>query len=119
MRHSLHTHSAKKYVAGLVGAIGLLVIMATILLLGAAEGSAAQAEPFNVGLVFDNPDGADDLSFNWMAHQGLLRAENDLGVTGTVYTPTSGADYGPLLQQCVDDGNQVCIAVGFGMAGAI
>jgi len=80
---------------------------------GAAEGASVK-----VGLV-PTESGVGDLSFNWMAYQGLVRAENDLGVVGKVYTPTGSIDYGAKLQQCVDDGNQLCIAVGFSMADAV
>jgi basic membrane protein A len=48
-----------------------------------------------------------------MAYQGLLQAETDFGVVGTVYTPTGTEDYANQLQQCVVDGNELCITVGF------
>ena len=70
-----------------------------------------------VGLVTDGP-AVDDAAFAWMAYQGLLRAQMELGVAGTVYTSTSSADYGPNLQQCVDDGNDLCIGVGWAMTDA-
>jgi len=75
-----------------------------------------------VGLVVDGvyydtgsnfPEG-----YNWLSYQGLLRAENELGVVGTVYTPTNSTDYEVKLQECVDDGNDLCISVGFLMADA-
>lgn len=72
----------------------------------------------NVGLVLTE-DGVDDMSFNMMANQGLLQAESSLGVIGTLYEPSSSDDYATFLQQCVDDGNDLCFAVGFLMADAI
>jgi basic membrane protein A len=79
-----------------------------------------RAEPraVNVGLVTDEATLADE-SFNWLSYQGLLRAESELGVVGTVYTSTSSADYQPNLEQCAADGNELCIAVGFSMKSAI
>lgn len=73
--------------------------------------------PVAVGLILDGPT-VDDMSFNWFSYQGLLRAQSELGVVGTVYTSTSSADYVPNLQQCVDDGNDLCISVGFLMGDA-
>jgi basic membrane protein A len=54
--------------------------------------------------------GVNDMGFNWLTYQGVLRAESELGVVGTVYTPTNDAEYELKLQQCVDDGNDLCIA---------
>ncbi len=71
----------------------------------------------SVGLIPDE-SGVGDMSFNWMAYQGLLRAETDLGVVGSVYTPTGPADYAAKIQQCVDDGNVLCVSVGFSMSDA-
>lgn len=109
------TDNKRRYL-GLTAVAGLLFAASAVLLLTWEKDTYAQ--PVKVGLVFDNAAGAGDLSFNWMAYQGLLRAETDLGVTGTTYSPASDADYGPLLQQCVDDGNALCLSVGFMMAGA-
>jgi basic membrane lipoprotein Med (substrate-binding protein (PBP1-ABC) superfamily) len=66
-----------------------------------------------VGLIPDEAGVTPGNIFNWLSYQGLLRAETELGVVGTVYTPTDTADYGTQLQQCVDDGNDLCISVGF------
>ena len=73
--------------------------------------------PVAVGLVLDGPT-VDDMSFNWFSYQGLLRAQGELGVVGTVYTSTTSADYVPNLRQCADDGNGLCISVGFLMGDA-
>lgn len=94
-------------------AVLVLALAAGALLLGGGSpGSAAPAVPVKVGLV-PTESGVDDLSFNWMAHQGLLRAQADLGVLGTVYTPADPGDYAAQIQQCVDDGNALCVTVGF------
>lgn len=102
-------------------ALGIVVVLATTamlaLLLAAGAGGQAGARATAVGLVTDEGTLAD--TFNWLSYQGLVRAENELGVTGTVYTSTSSAQYGPNLQQCVDDGNDLCISVGFWTAEAI
>jgi basic membrane lipoprotein Med (substrate-binding protein (PBP1-ABC) superfamily) len=90
----------------------LLLFMTTF----AAQPARAAGE--KVGLV-TTESGSGDLSFNYMAYQGLLQAEALLGVVGTVYEPATNADYETELQQCVADGNVLCFAVGFGMADAI
>lgn len=78
----------------------------------------AQAVGEKIGLVTDE-GGIADMSFNYTAYQGLLQAETDLGVVGTVYEPATSADYETELQQCVADGNELCFAVGFSMGDAI
>lgn len=77
----------------------------------------ARADSINVGLIASGPT-VDDQGFNWYAYQGLLRAQTDLGVVGTVYTSPSESDYEARLQQCVDDGNALCISVAWTMADA-
>jgi basic membrane protein A len=79
---------------------------------------ALEADSISVGLVTDGPT-VEDGGFNWLSYQGLVRAESELGVTGNVYTATSPEDYEPNLQQCVTDGNALCLSVGFGTAEAI
>ena len=60
-----------------------------------------KAQPYKVGLVTDTA-GIGDNSFNWMAYQGLLRAEQDLGVVGQLYQSVTSDDFDVLLQQCVE-----------------
>ncbi len=74
----------------------------------------AQATGTKVGLVTDG--GVDDMSFNYMAYQGLQQAETELGIVGTLYETTGSDEYELRLKECVDDGNALCFAVGFGMA---
>jgi basic membrane lipoprotein Med (substrate-binding protein (PBP1-ABC) superfamily) len=95
----------------------LAALIAAALLLVLAPVQPVRAQPTAVGLVTDGPT-EEDGGFNWLSYQGLERAQSDLGVVGTVYTSTDSADYGPNLQQCVDEGNDLCISVGFGMAEA-
>jgi basic membrane protein A len=56
--------------------------------------------------------------FNWLAYQGVLRAESELGVVGTVYTPTNNTEYELKLQECVDAGNDLCISISWLMSDA-
>jgi len=104
--------------AGLGGAVLLAAMAALLVLLAASTGAQAGTEEVGVGLVTDEATLV-DMSLNWFSYQGLLRAESELGVVGTVYTSTSSADYEPNLQQCADDGNDLCISVGLLTAEAI
>jgi basic membrane protein A len=74
--------------------------------------------PMQVGLITE-AGGLPEYSWNWNAYQGLLEAENDLGVTGTVYIPVSNDEVDAKVQQCVDEGNNLCIGVGWLTANAI
>ncbi len=71
-----------------------------------------------VGLVTD-ADGVADLSFNYMANQGLLRADTEGLVDGTLYESTNSSEYASLLEQCVTDGNELCFAVGGSMGSIV
>jgi basic membrane lipoprotein Med (substrate-binding protein (PBP1-ABC) superfamily) len=81
------------------------------------SGGEIWAFPVAVGFVPDD-SGVTDMGWNWLAYQGLLRAKSELGVVSSVYTPTSSTDYAAKLQQCVDEGNDLCISVGFLLASA-
>ncbi|MFZ5856181.1 MAG: BMP family ABC transporter substrate-binding protein [Chloroflexota bacterium] len=72
--------------------------------------------PTRIGLVTDQ-GGVEDQSFNYTAYQGLLQANADLNIDGVQYASTGG-DYHQALQTCVDAPNELCIAIGFGMATA-
>jgi len=98
--------------------VGILLVAQIVLLVMCVPGEV-QADAVKVGLVPD-VTGVDDMSFNWSAYQGLLRAESELGVLGTVYTPTGAtlSEYESALQDCITDSNDLCVAVGFGLADA-
>ena len=93
--------------------LSALIVLAMIL----SPAFEVRAAGEKIGLVV-NEGGIADLSFNYMANQGLLQAETDLGIDGTLYEPATSGDYETALQQCVTDGNILCIAVGFDMATA-
>ena len=80
--------------------------------------AAASGSGFPVGLVTDI-GGLNDHGFNHLSYQGLLQAENQLGVKGTVLQSQSGADYIPNLTRLAQAGNKLVIAVGFLMAAPL
>jgi basic membrane protein A and related proteins len=77
--------------------------------------AASSGSGFKVGLVTDI-GGLNDHGFNHLSYEGLLQAESQLGVKGTVLQSNSGADYIPNLTQLAAAGNKLVIAVGFLMA---
>ncbi|HWG55279.1 MAG TPA: BMP family ABC transporter substrate-binding protein [Gaiellaceae bacterium] len=86
---------------------------------GAAGDTGATTGPtLRVGLVTDI-GGLDDRSFNFLANQGLMRAEEELGVEGRVVISRSNADYVPNLSSLAQQDYDLVIAVGFLMAEAV
>jgi basic membrane protein A len=77
--------------------------------------TSAPKSNFKVGLVTDI-GGLNDHGFNHLSYLGLLQAEHQLGVHGTVLQSSSGADYIPNLTKLAQEGNNLVIAVGFLMA---
>jgi basic membrane protein A and related proteins len=71
-----------------------------------------------VGLVTDI-GGLDDRSFNFLANQGLQRAEDELGAEGRVVISRANSDYVPNLSTLAQQGYDVVIGVGFLMAEAV
>lgn len=83
-----------------------------------AASSSSSGGSFKVGLVTDI-GGLNDHGFNHLSYQGLLQAESQLGVKGTVLQSQSGADYVPNLTRLAQAGNNLVIAVGFLMAAPL
>jgi basic membrane protein A and related proteins len=60
--------------------------------------------------------GLDDRSFNFLANKGLVLAEKNLAVDGTVFLSKSDRDYIPNLTRAARNGSGLVIGVGFLMA---
>jgi basic membrane protein A and related proteins len=129
-------------VTGRIRLVGLLAVALAALAMGvvacgssnSSSSSSAAAAPsssststaaasssgsgFKVGLVTDI-GGLNDHGFNHLSYEGLLQAESQLGIKGTVLQSTSGSDYVPNLSRLAASGNKLVIAVGFLMADAI
>jgi basic membrane protein A and related proteins len=71
-----------------------------------------------VGLVTDI-GGLDDRSFNFLANQGLERAEEQLGIKGRVLVSRANSDYVPNLSTLAQQDYDLVIAVGFLMSDAV
>ena len=84
----------------------------------ATTGGAGEGEPLKIGLVTDI-GGLDDRSFNFLANQGLERAEEELGAEGRVVISRSERDYVPNLSSLARQDYDLIVAVGFLMAEAV
>ncbi len=58
-------------------------------------------------------------SLDWLAADGLMQAEFELGIDGTIYYVSNPEEYTLKLEQCVTDGNQLCLAHSFFFTDAI
>lgn len=83
----------------------------------AASSPTTSGTQFKVGLVTDI-GGLNDHGFNHLAYTGVLLAEKQLGIQGTVLQSASGADYVPNLTKLAQSGDNLVISVGFLMAAA-
>jgi basic membrane protein A len=77
------------------------------------DGEAPDGSGLKVGLVFDI-GGKDDKSFNQSAYEGMLAAEENMGIEGTELEPNAdGSNREDLLRQSADSGADLVIGVGF------
>ena len=86
----------------------ILVLALLALTLGAFTEASAVQKGIPVGLVFDYGSSP----YNDVSFQGLMRAEKDLGIVESVYIPVGG-DYAVAIQECINEGNALCISIGF------
>jgi basic membrane protein A len=92
---------------------------------GEAAGTGAAAttgggggEPIRVGLVTDQGQ-LNDRGFNQLAHEGVKRAEAELGIEARVLESASDADYVPNMSTLADEGYDLIIGVGFAQGEAV
>ena len=103
--------------------VAAALIAVLVLALGAGTGAArsdvqAAPAPFKVTLVTDI-GGLDDRSFNFLANKGLVLAEKQLKVDGSVFISKTDRDYIPNLTRAARNGSGLVIAVGFLMADSL
>lgn len=100
---------------------GAALLFAATLIAGACaseddEGSDGDEGASGDGVVacqVTDTGGVDDRSFNQTANDGLVRAEDELGVEGKVLESASEADFEPNLKAFVDQDCDLIIPVGF------
>jgi basic membrane protein A and related proteins len=83
-----------------------------------AETGEDSGSSLKIGLVTDI-GGLDDRSFNFLANQGLERAQEQLGVDGRVVISRANADYVPNLTRLAREDYDLVVGVGFLMADAV
>jgi basic membrane protein A and related proteins len=110
----------------IISSVGAAIMLGTLAVgCGAVKpnqqggGTATTAKTaFKVGLVTDT-GGLNDHGFNYLADQGVLKAQKDFGITPSVVQSTSESDYIPNLTRFAQQGYNVVIAVGFLMHDAV
>ncbi len=75
----------------------------------------AQATDLSVGFVTDE-GGVNDESFNQGVHEGLLKAEKDLGIKQSYQESNVAADYSKNMDTLLDADNNLIVAAGFKLA---
>ncbi|MGP9539057.1 BMP family lipoprotein [Brachybacterium sp. AOP43-C2-M15] len=83
---------------------------------GGGEGGDVSAD-YKACMVSDS-GGWDDKSFNESSYQGLLNAEEDLGIEKNTAESTSDSDFAPNINNMVTEGCDLIITVGFLLAPA-
>jgi basic membrane protein A and related proteins len=76
------------------------------------DGEAAAGEDFRACMITDE-GGVDDGSFNETAYNGLVRAEEELGIETQVLESTSEADFEPNMQTMTTGDCDLIVPVGF------
>lgn len=99
----------------------LLLLLLPVLAACGTSSSGTSSTPqkqIKVGLVTD-VGGLNDKGFNHLADVGLQKAMTDLHIKGEVKESKSGDDYVPNLTAFATGGDDLVIAVGFLMQGAV
>jgi basic membrane protein A and related proteins len=83
----------------------------------AAASTAASAAPSTAASYtaceVTDTGGVDDKGFNQTAHDGLLKAQTDLGIAIKLLESTAATDYAPNLKTFTDAGCNLIVTVGF------
>jgi len=83
----------------------------------AASGSTAAATDFTACMVSD-AGGFDDKSFNETAHNGLMKAKDELGVQTNQIESNAESEYAGNVQAMIDADCDVIVTVGYALASA-
>ena len=85
---------------------------------GGGSSSTPKKSSFKLGVVTDI-GGLNDHGFNHLAYEGMIEAEKQIGVKGTVLPATSSSDYVPDLATLARDGDNLVVATGFDFDDAL
>jgi basic membrane protein A len=84
---------------------------------GGSAGGSVSPTGFKVCEITDT-GGVDDKGFNQAAHDGLLRAETELGTSSALLESTADTDYAPNLATFTDQDCDLIVTVGFLLGSA-
>jgi basic membrane protein A len=85
---------------------------------GGEDGGTALPGAGYHGCYASDTGGVDDASFNQKIHQGMLQAEEELGIEYTFVESQSEADYAPFLQEFVSQDCDLIVPAGFNFGPA-
>ena len=74
--------------------------------------AGAEATDISVGFVTDE-GGVNDESFNQGVHEGLMKAEKDLGIKQSYQESNVAADYAKNIDTLLDADNNLIVAAGY------
>jgi len=95
-----------------------LVLCVIVLTVSAQQADDEQADDITRVCMVLNIGRVDDGTFNQAAYEGMQAAASDFGLEDTIYLVSEDAsDWGENIAQCIEDGYQVIITVGFQMQG--
>ncbi len=94
-----------------------LILVCGMVLSGCGEPAenGAEEDVFTVGMVTD-VGGVDDKSFNATSWKGVLRAEEELGIEGSVLESQQQTDYATNITQFLNQDTNLIVTVGFLLA---
>jgi len=92
---------------------GLIASFVIVAIAGAASSDR------NKGAIVTDTAGLNDRSFNFLANQGRLRAQNQLGMQTRALISKTNSDYLPNMVAAANQGNDVVVANGFLLADAV
>lgn len=110
---------SRKHMAGAGSLLGVSALLLTACGSAPEESSTASGEnsDYKACMVSDF-GGFDDKSFNQNTYDGLKAAESELGITAKDAESASETDYGPNLDKMIQQGCNITVTVGFGLADA-
>jgi basic membrane protein A and related proteins len=96
--------NARKY-------FGLLLVLG--ILLGLLPAGFAQEEGISSVCLVTGGGRVNDGTFNQFAYEGLVQAEEEMGIETTYIEPQAATDYRSSIDTCIQEGFEVVIGVGF------
>ncbi|GAA1751741.1 BMP family ABC transporter substrate-binding protein [Rothia terrae] len=110
---------SRKHMASAGSVLGISALLLAGCGAAPEENSSSSGENSDYkGCMVSDFGGFDDKSFNQNTHDGLKAAEEELGMQVGEAESTSETDYGPNLNSMVQQGCNLTVTVGFGLADA-